>query len=157
MKLKDGNIPGPWAHPAYVAPAPRLTNLGVQSLVNHVPGHINFRVGGAKVDYVTETAAKKKPLPAPNAYVPELHWKPANNFQKQTKTPKVTMTAAILRHKKQLGPGSHKVKFDSKYHGLKIQMTASSDTPQLMMVDHYRAASKETPAPTAYKKSFVSR
>ena len=116
VQLKDRNMPGPWAVPAYVAPAPRLTNLGVQSLMNHVPGQINFRVGSAKVDYITETAAKKKALPAPNHYKP-IHWRPANNFQKQTKTPKVTMTAAILKHKKQVGPGSHKVKFDSRYHG----------------------------------------
>lgn len=107
VKLKDRNIPGPWAVGAYVAPRPRLTNLGVQSLMNHVPGQVNFRVGSAKVDYVTETALKKKALPAPSAYTPELHWKPKNNFQKQTKTPKVTMTAAILKRKKQLGPGSH--------------------------------------------------
>ena len=117
VKLKDRNLQGPWAVGAYAAPRPRLTNLGVQSLMNKVPGQVNFRVGSAKVDYITETAAKKKAMPAPNMYVPELHWKPKNNFQKQSKTPKVTMTAAILKHKKQVGPGSHKVKFDSKYHG----------------------------------------
>lgn len=33
-------------------------------------------------------------------------------------------------------------------------MPASSDTPQLQMVEHFRARAKETPAPTAYKKSF---
>ena len=43
---------------------------------------------------------KKKGMPAPTAYTPELAWKPKSNFQKQTKTPKVTMTANILKKKK---------------------------------------------------------
>lgn len=46
------------------------------------------------------TALKKKKWPAPHLYTPELAWKPKNNFQKMTKTPKVTMTANILRKKK---------------------------------------------------------
>lgn len=90
--------------------------MGVQNPMNHVQG-IDFKVGSERVDYVTQIAKKKKALPAPNTYVPELQWKPANNFQKQTNTKKVTMTAEILKKTKQLGPGSHKVKYESRYHG----------------------------------------
>lgn len=98
--FKERNVPGPWAIGAYEAPVPHLATMGAETRVQHVPGHVNFSVGSAKVDYVTATALKKKGLPAPNEYVPELHWKPANNFQKQTKTKKVTMTAEIMQHKK---------------------------------------------------------
>jgi hypothetical protein len=94
-----------------------LTNLGVNGLMNHVPAHINFRVGGEKRDYITEIALRKKGAPGPHEHQPELHWKPKNNFQKASKTKKVTMTAAIMRHKKQVGPSSYKVRYDSKYHG----------------------------------------
>lgn len=95
-------------------------------------------------------------MPAPNAYVPNLHWKPANNFQKQTTTKKVTMTAEIMKKTKQLGPGSHKVKYESRYHGQATRLVAPSRSPQLVMAEHYRAVSKETPGPTAYRKNHVS-
>lgn len=57
------------------------------------------------------------------------------------------MTAELMKRKKQLGPGSHKVKYDSKYHGEKTQMPATSDTPQLMMLDHFKTVARQTPGP----------
>lgn len=53
--LREGTIPGPWAHRAYVAPAPRLAGMGVQSALSHVAG-VDFRVGSDRVDYVTAIA-----------------------------------------------------------------------------------------------------
>ena len=126
--LKEGTMSGPWAQRAYVAPAPRLAGMGVKNAVGHVAG-IDFRVGSERVDYVTAIAQRKKALPAPNAYVPELQWKPANNFQKQSATKKVTMTAEIMKKTKQLGPGSHKVKYESRYHGQRSLYPAPSRSP----------------------------
>lgn len=54
-----------------------------------------------------------------------------------------------------MGPGSYNVKFESKYHGEKVQMVAPSNVPQLAMYDHYRVKSRDTPGPNLYKKNHV--
>lgn len=46
------------------------------------------------------------------------------------------MTAKIMQKKKQVGPCSYNIKFDSRYHGSKVQLVAPSEEPQLMMYEH---------------------
>lgn len=70
VALKEGNVAGPWAQRAYVAPVIHLENLGVSNHMNHVPGHVDFRVGSEKKFYVTEQALKKKGIPGPTDFVP---------------------------------------------------------------------------------------
>ena len=42
-----------------------------------------------------------------------------------------------MKKMNQLGPGSYKVKTDSKYHGQKVQYVSKIDDPQLMIMNHY--------------------
>ena len=114
---------------AYQSKPEPLTNMGVNNKMNFVIGMTKFNVGSKKEDMMTKDAQKKASMPAPHLYTPELEWKPKNNFQKLIKTPKVTMTAEILQKKKQLGPGSHKIRFDSRYHGYSKLYPAPDSQP----------------------------
>ena len=100
MQCIENNTSGPWAHKEYVAKAPTLTKLGAENRQTKIPGQVKYKENATKIDFFTEAAMKKKGMPATTAYTPELAWKPKSNFQKQTKTPKVTMTANILKKKK---------------------------------------------------------
>lgn len=66
VKMKEENIPGPWAEEAYVANAPTLTNLGQENRSTKIPGVISYAVGGPKVDHITKTALIKRKWPVPH-------------------------------------------------------------------------------------------
>ena len=80
VDFKKQNKEGPWALSEYQPPHTKNINMGQENRQNFIPGAIHYRIGSKKVDYFTETALKKKPLPAPPAYTPQLAWKPKNNF-----------------------------------------------------------------------------
>lgn len=106
-----------------------------------VPGGLNMKVGSPKESCISDYVKKRVDLPSPVDYAPSMGWLQKNNFLKQSTTPKVTMTAGIMKKKQSVGPGYHKIKYDSKYHGHKIQLVAKSNTPQLMAMDHYEIIS----------------
>ena len=135
VQFKDDNVKGPWAYPEYRAPKTKNMKIGREDRQNTIGCSVNYKIGGHKIDFMTEVAIKKKALPAPTAYTPQLNWKPKNNFQKASKTPKVTMTAQIMKKKKQVGPGSYNVKFESRYHGDRAKMVAPCKVPQMALFD----------------------
>ena len=74
---------------------------------NHIQ---NYMPKGEKINILTESAKKKKFVPAPNAYIKQIKWTDISNkkptgFQKFLKCKRITFTDQILERKKLKEPG----------------------------------------------------